>query len=451
MSEPTAAEVAERFALKSLDLAKMTGISLAVHATSDAFLLQHTGVGCKYKAAAQTAQHDWGEHPNRREGWTQVGEVSLIKGAAERIGPFARTWYERRRPGFMIVVTAFFIELTGDASSDYVADLAKTLPCPVALISTVAPNQGFFGGYGAVILAMAKTLDWKAAAAHPKRVTVVGQFFHRYEGDQLADVVQLQGLIAAAGLEVGPIFLSGAPWKELSTAAESGIVLELPYMKPVTRKLKRIVKKRTHVQTDMPIGLSGTARFLRELAAGAGLPMGPVEARIERELAAVQERLVMMKHHQLRHTVAFVFADTPLAAGLCTILVELGVPIELVGLRDTSLGGERAFRETLERNGVQTDARVLEQPSLAYIRDKVVSRTIGLRGAIVIGSSHELGVFTHRPHANELHFRGVLLETGMPSNQFHTVADAPTLGFQGVLTWAQRILGGMLAPRFGRG
>ena len=45
MSEPK--RTLEDFALKGNHLAKMTGVSLAVHAIPDAFLLMHTGVGCK--------------------------------------------------------------------------------------------------------------------------------------------------------------------------------------------------------------------------------------------------------------------------------------------------------------------------------------------------------------------------------------------------------------------
>ena len=86
----------EDYSLKSMHLAKMTGIMMGVHAIKDAFLLMHTGVGCKYKTAAQLSQHDWATHPNKKEGWTQVGDRAVIKGSSGRIGPFARSWAERR-------------------------------------------------------------------------------------------------------------------------------------------------------------------------------------------------------------------------------------------------------------------------------------------------------------------------------------------------------------------
>ena len=67
MSLPRKRKTLEDFALKGMHYAKMTGVMAASHAISDSFLLMHSGVGCKYKTAAQAAQHDLGEHPNERE------------------------------------------------------------------------------------------------------------------------------------------------------------------------------------------------------------------------------------------------------------------------------------------------------------------------------------------------------------------------------------------------
>ena len=54
MKAPSAA--LERFALKAHHYGRISGVSLAAHAIPDAFLILHTGVGCKYKGAAQISQ-----------------------------------------------------------------------------------------------------------------------------------------------------------------------------------------------------------------------------------------------------------------------------------------------------------------------------------------------------------------------------------------------------------
>jgi nitrogenase molybdenum-iron protein alpha/beta subunit len=442
----------EDFALKGLQLAKMTGVSAAAHAVSDSFLLQHAGVGCKYKAAAQQAQHDWGSHPNKREAWTQVGETSLIKGAAERIGPFARTWYDRRRPGVMIVVTAYFIELTGDDTADYVRQTEQTLPCPVITVPTAGPNGGFYDGYAGVMWELMQRMAWKDAPTRTRTAAVLGHFFHRYEMDQIADVEQLRALIKVAGLEVGPVLFAGESWAQAEQAPACDVAIELPYAYPVRRKIKRTLRKRTHVVADLPIGLAGTSRFLRQLVRETGGDPAPVEAYITAEVERTREFIAYVTNHRLRELNAWIFADTPLAAGLVTLLGEIGIPVAYVGLRDDSLGGKTVFYEMLDRNGVDPSGfEIDERPSLYRIQQAVVSRVVGQRGAIVIGSSHELSVFTRdiRLISAGTDAHVALLETGMPSNNYHAAFSAPTFGYQGVLAWTQRILDASLRSEVG--
>ena len=77
----------DHYALRSMDYGQLTGLAIAAHAVHDCFLLMHVGVGCKNKATAHLLVHDWKEHANIREGWTEVGDRDLILGASERAGP----------------------------------------------------------------------------------------------------------------------------------------------------------------------------------------------------------------------------------------------------------------------------------------------------------------------------------------------------------------------------
>ena len=52
------AQLLEDFALKTHSYGRIAGASLASHAIPDAFLVLHTGVGCKYKGAGQHCLHD---------------------------------------------------------------------------------------------------------------------------------------------------------------------------------------------------------------------------------------------------------------------------------------------------------------------------------------------------------------------------------------------------------
>lgn len=440
----------EDFALRGMHLAKMTGISVGVHAIGDGFLLMHTGVGCKYKAAAQVAQHDWVRHPNRREAWTQVGEVALIKGSGERIGPFARTWYERRRPGFMGVVSAYFIELTGEDIKDLVQDTARTLPCPMGVMNTAAPNGGFFDGYATTMLEVLKSMDFKTPATKPRSATTLGFFFHRYEPDMKADVGQLKQLLKVAGLQAGPVFFSGAPYAELAEAPKSQVVIQLPYLKPIDRKLRRMMRKRDVVHLDLPIGIAGTSRFVRELTRAVGGDMRLAEAWIAKRVDAVRPHFshVTTNFHGLR---VCLFADTALAGGLASLLREMGARIALVGLRDSVMGGEAELRRMVEANGLDLgdDCEVVVEPSLMQMRKRVLALAEAQEIHAVIGSSIELGVLSQAASLRGAMGRTALIETGFPSKDHHCALATPTFGYSGALVWAQRILDAVMTPKLG--
>jgi nitrogenase molybdenum-iron protein alpha/beta subunit len=443
----------EDFAVKGLHLGKMTGVLMGAHAISDCFLLMHSGVGCKYKTAAQAAEHDLGEHPNVREAWTQVSEAHLVAGCSDRIGPFARAWWERRRSGFMVVVSAYFLELTGDDVRSAVEEVERTLPdCEMAYIETMAPNHAFFDGYAAVLLEAMKRMDWSGPPTNDRQATIIGHFFHRYENDTKADLTQLRGLVKAAGLEPGPILLSGVDYAELKTAPAAKFVVELPYTRPHDRKIRRLCKRRELVSADLPMGLAGTQRFVRTLAAAAGSDLAKVEAWLKTQTEATQFSLQRFTE-SLRKVSVAVFADTPHAAGLVTLLLELGMDVPLVGLRDHAgcLGGRTAFLETLAKNGHPELDRmeVLQDPSLRRMQARVSDLCgDGLNG--VIGSSHELDYLKHAaqdsPGARDL----VLIETGFPSNTFHAVYQVPTFGFAGAAAWAHRLREAFAQPRIGR-
>ena len=445
----------EDFALKGMHLAKMTGAMAASHAISDSFLLMHSGVGCKYKTAAQASEHDLGEHPNVREAWTQVSELHLVEGSSSRIGPFARAWWERRRSHLMVVVSAYFIELTGDDIPAMIRQVESTVPdCDLVYVNTRAPNLGFFDGYASVLAAILKRMDWSRPVTQPGHVALVGHFFSRHEPDARADVGQLKALTKAAGLECGPVLLSGTAYKEsLSTAPSCGVLGRLPYLRPRGDVLEGVAGKRAVVDLDLPMGVAGTRRFVRTLAARSGADTRKVDAWLDAQAAAIRPALDAARD-QLGHsrTSVALFADTPLAAGLTTVLHELGIQVRLVGLRDQAgcLGGRAEFLRVLQANGVHgaESIEVLEAPSLRLVRQRGVDL---LRSGVaaILGSTTELEVFRHLPRTWALTVSVPLIEVGYPSDHHHVVLNLPTLGFTGTAAWAQRLLEALRAPSLG--
>jgi nitrogenase molybdenum-iron protein alpha/beta subunit len=409
------------YALRSLQLGRMTGVALGVHAVSDAFLLQHAGVGCKFKATLQIAQHDWERHPNRHEGWTEVSDAALIRGSAGRIGPYARSWAERRRPGVMVMVASSFLEMTGEDFGEAARRAGAALDCPLLVV----PGGGFDGdlyqGYADLLLALARLAPWSGRERRAGEVGLVGHFFDRYEGDQLGNLQQLRVLLEGIGLRLGPVWASGRPHDELLALPGCPVLLRMPYARPVARALETVCG-RPLPDLDLPVGLAGTARWLRRIADEAGVPPARVDRFLDRQLEYARPRLAKVAD-RLGGARMAVFADTPLAAGLCSLLIEIGVEPALVGLRSASLGGRDELLAAIERDGLRrpVDCEILEHPTLRRARARLFA---------VLGDLPMPG----RP----VGFFG--LEVGFPSVRTHVTHASPWMGFGGAVVLAQRIL-----------
>ncbi len=426
----------ERYSLKSQNLGLMNGVSVGVHAIPDAFLLMHTGVGCKYKAASQIANHDWQRHPNRREGWTEVGDRALIEGSAGRIGPYARSWAARRDPGVMVMVTSTFLEMTGEDFSGAVRSAERDLDCPILQIATPGFDGDLYAGFARLVAAVAGQVDWTAQQTRADEVGLLGYFFDRYEADHLGNLQQLRFLLNGIGLKLGPVLLSGRPYPDLLRIARSGHLLRLPYMAPVGPALAAACPRPIH-EVDLPFGLSGTAAWLRAVARSTGIDNTTrlerfIQAQIEHarpELAKVSDRF--------RGLPVALFAETPLAAGLCCLLLEMGLRPRLVGLRDATLGGRPAFEATVERAGLEVPAglEILEHPSLLQVSAKLERGARAGELGLVIGSAVERNLMER-----ERGRAGAFIEIGFPSTHFHATRAEPFMGFGGAVAFAQRVI-----------
>lgn len=444
----------EHYALKGSDYGRLTGVSLACHAMPDCFLLMHVGVGCKNKATAHLLSHDWQEHGNLREAWTEVGDRDLILGASARVGPYLRTWQERMQPELMVVVTVTFLSLAGEDLADEVDKAAKELPCRVMTVPAPGYDGDLWLGYATVLHAIAKDLDWKGGGDRRGEATVLGYFFDRYEGDHAGNLRQLEGLLKAVGVKLAATLFSGRGYRELEEAHRSEFVIELPYTGPLRKKFKRTLKRRSTIQVDLPMGLRGTSRWLREVGSAVGAAPARTEAWIEAREKRVQGQLANLSTHWQGLRLA-VFAEVPLAAGVCSLLLDLGIQPVFVGLRGTSLGGELALRTALDRDGhaLPDDALVLEAPSLDRLRTEMGDGIAEGRIDGAIGSATELHTLTTLKPRELLrdHLAGrvapqgpLLVEMGFPAKNHHVIHPMPFLGYGGVVVMAQRLLS---APR----
>lgn len=431
----------ERYALKAHHYGRISGVSLAAHAIPDAFLLLHTGVGCKYKAAAQISIHDWARQPHRREGWTEVGDGALIRGAAARIGPYVRSWYDRQRPGIMLVCTASFLELTGEDVAAAVAEAAGTVPCPVAYVPGFGFDGDLYDGYAGVLRAVLSLVDFSAPARR-EGVSVVGYFHDRHEADHLANHQQLRALLGELGLSLDAVLLGGQPLSRLERVGRSGLLVALPMAHRLSDALE--ATGRQVVYTGLPMGVRGTSAWVEAVGRAAGVPaakVAEVTGRLGdytiRELSPLRERTLGGR--------SALFAETPVAVGLASFLEEVGLPVRLVGLRDRSFGGAAALAESLAAIGapLRGDAEVLGDPSFWLLGSRLESLAGEQALRVVVGSAGEVAMARQSlraPESSPAESRVATLITGFPSTGYHALAPLPTLGYGGAVTLGHRLL-----------
>ncbi len=443
----------EHFRLKTNDLGRLTGVSIALHAIPDAFLLMHCGVGCKHKATSKLSTHDWAENVVDREGWTEVGDAELIEGSAHRIGPYLRSWQKRVEPGLIAVISVTFLDLTGDDYKDEVRENDEELPCKVIYVPAPGYDGDVYAGYASALVEVVKAIDWTVPATNAQEVAVLGYLFDRYEGDHQGNLTQLRSLLKALGLSLGATLFSGAPYAKLHDAPRAATTLCFPYATPRVKRFKRLTKRTLHA-VDLPMGIAGTSRWLREVGQAARVQPARVEAVIAHKEAQVRKRIGMAQQRLEGQRVA-VFADVPLLIGVCTILFELGLTPVFLGIRGHTLGGEEALREGLARNGftLPDDIPILQSPSLHAVREgmRTLLEQRGVDG--MIGSATEFNAvttlpaetFMRRNHRGESVGLGLFtLETGFPCKQYHVIRPSPFMGYVGVMGWADRLLN---APR----
>ncbi len=439
----------EHFRLKGMEQGRLTGVSIAVHGISDAFLLMHCGVGCKHKATSQLSTHDWGRGVVEREGWTEVGDAELIAGASDRIGPYLRSWVKRVDPGLVIVIAVTFLELTGEDTRSVVSEEAHTVDCPVVYVDALGTHGDLHYGFASVIAELARKLDWSQPPAKPKEVGILGYLFDRYEGDHAGNLAQLKRLVGDLGLTLGPVLMSGRPWRDLQKVTDSGLLVQLPYAEPRGKVLRRLAKKgrRALVATDLPMGLRGSTRWLRQVGRAAGLEDRNIQLRAAAREQGVRVRLAPFLN-RLRGQQVAVFADLPLLAGILAVMEDLGMDVRLAGIRGSSFGGAEALREALGRMGTTVPDRmqIVENISLEAVRNTVGPLLGELDG--IFASAAELNVLGTLPQEAFLQPDGgepratgpFVLEVGFPCKRFHAAMPMPMMGHAGVLTWAQRIV-----------
>ena len=423
------------------------GIYLATHAIPDALCMWHASVGCKVKTQKHLVDHDGIENAHNRGRYSQFIDEDLIQGSTQQLEDEVASFARRLRCQLVVIDCTTPISLQGQPMRPVVERLRERTGVDVVHVDARNYEEDLYGGYAAMTATLfarqferfGQTEAGEAVETAADEVTLLGLPFDRHEGDCLGNVAELRRLLWGLGKKARAVYLSGEPYASLSPTPQASAHLMLPWSQPSRRQLQRVCKQwqRPLLPTPVPVGFSGTVRWLREVASALGVPAARVQALVDHELTACK-RQADLARKLLQGRVFSVFAEAPRLVGVVQLLTELGMVPQYLGVMHFQLGRVAEAQAMLAAAGVQLPAHVqwLDDPAPHEIRalgeagqkqQPPISRS-----HVVIGSTMECDLLmgAHVP----------LVELGFPSERAHFLTQNGWMGFRGALHLAERVV-----------
>ena len=312
---------------------------------------------------------------------------------------------------------------------------ARLIDCPGRSL------QGdWLTGYSDMLVSLASNIDTSGGVLDPKKVAIVGYLMDRTEGDHVANVHELERIVAALGLELVTVWLGNQPYAQLSEIRDAGTILSFP----LGRKAAKVIATRTGARVlDMkvPFGLGRTRRMINELARATGTEEA-AEAFIDAELGELIPRMEWVVPHVFLGKKLGFSAPPDLFGGFVQIAEDLGA--ECVHLSSPAFGNHLA--EDLSED-CDTFPEPLFSPKMRALSTEM--ERLGKVGLDLLLCNTEL----RQAHARLQHARKpgapptVCLEFGFPSFFDHALADRPFLGFRGWIAFVDRMANALLSAR----
>lgn len=401
----------------------LLGVYLAVNALRDARLVVDGPTCLFYKGEFIQGSHDWASSllacDGRHRIWhsdTDVNRASLDN------EPRLVTLLEDAGKGASVVLLSA-LPFCVVAGTDY-ARLARQASRRGGRPTVLVPGRSLEGdwlrGYGDVLCALAEAVPIPKGPRRKDAVAVVGHMMDRNEADRRGDAAELRRLLRGLGLDPVSVWLSGEGWEELCAAGRAGLVVSLPYGRRAARRLAARLGARL-VETDLPLGLEGTRRWLERVGEASGRRARARDLAREEAARAVPALERVVAHALTGRRVAFA-GDPHLCEALDGLLREFGASIGSAWLMADGAGLDAAVARRLRGRGA------VFQPT----RDALEAAWREASGStdLVVANSHALEwLRPARPW----------MELGFPSQFTHCLREDPMLGFTGCLSLVERM------------
>lgn len=412
---------------KIFNLPYQLGVYLAVNAVSDACVVVGGGDCVMPKIDFLAGNHDIYS--------TLLSPVGNHRVICTMTGPLPQDDNHEKKLSALLANVA--------ASGDFAVVLATGLPffklagmdyegiaagikggAPVVDVPARSLEADWLEGYARALDALARAMPSpKGPASGAKnrrpRVALAGYLMDRNERDHAANIEELGCLLGLCGLELSCVFPSGGSFGGLARALEADVIVSLPYGRKAAARLAAR-SGAALVETGLPMGLKGTARWLGAVRRAAGLPapLPPAVSGLETQAARdMAPALDVLAHRNI------VYAGDPyLFAAFSAFASELRmrVPAALINSLAKPLDCSRL------------PDRLLFSPDTAAAAAGVKALSGYLKPHLAVGNSFA---------ATESLVPGLpFTELGFPSYGHHCLSDEPFLGFSGARTLAGRMI-----------
>ncbi len=407
----------------------MTGVSLALNAIEDLYLLVE-GPDCVHmKTQYVQGNHDWLSTLTSVSGYHRIANTALhpVQMSASReenlVDALRRIAMNPAVPGAAVTSMPMAF-ITG---ADY-GRLARTVSAesgkPIYHVPGRALSGDWVDGYEEVLKAMAAELEPPAAPPPAHHVAIVGNMFDRNEEDHAGNVRELRRLLRALGLEPVSIWFDGGRLEQVRAIRDAAAIISFPYGRRAARRAAKRLGARL-VETVLPFGLPATETWIRQL--GEAFDRRELAERvIEQELRHVVPRLEWVVPFLFQNRRIAYIGDPHMLPGFVEFIRVLGADVPFAIITNPPAQTKAALGD------VDPGTELLVHPKMKTFLSFLLPRLKDDQTHLLV--TNNFGIMRHDV---------ALLEFGFPSFVRHALYDRPFLGFSGALAFADSMANAM--------
>lgn len=402
---------------------------MAINAISDAYLLVDAPDCANPKILYIQGNHDMNSTLSSVSGHHRVANTDLhptdmIASREDSIEETLLRMAKFRTASVLFFTSMPMATITGVDYDRLVISVAGKTGKQIVHVPGKSLSGDWLDGYSEALCQLAKGIDLSNASPDSSKVAIVGYLMDRNEEDHRANIRELKKLLRALGIDVCTIWLNGGKFDNLARVKEAGAIISLPY----GRKAATILARKLQIpiiETELPFGIRPTISWLEKISCALG-KQDKLQALIDTELDVIIPRLEWIVQFYFLHRKIIFMGDPHLYKGLLDMAEELGMEISLA-----ILTCRRGHLKTMHSD--PDGCQLLFEPKMNEMHSIVSTLLEEKNIHLVVGCSDAKG----------LQVEGAYIEFGYPSFFTHFLYDRPFLGFNGALSFIEKMANSM--------